>query len=269
MTEKTASAPVESTPEFQSALAEMKANMQAEMVAMRTAIIDELAAHVKTQPAIAGDATGLLSELAMRIAEISDQGNSDRKRIDPRILAEREAAMNKMGELILASKNLPGDQQPIYFLIAKTFLRDRLIEPFSRSPNKNIVRTEIRWIGAPNSAMRPKNDSAKNIYRQFVKWIGGSEAINGQVKIPQWATEKGTILVNPPGASAAQHIPLPEPVPYDFDEPISPTGNGAVEEEQDPEFKVLSQQDPTAPEIRVLGTVAPPARRMDPAERRA
>lgn len=285
MTAKAASAPVEQSPEPQITMAEFRETMRlereqmmAEMAAMRGTIIEELAQHTAAQqqiaqpasvvPSMAADATSMLAELAMRIAELTNQGNKAEKPIDPRILAEREAAMNRMGELIIGAQSLPVSEQPIYFLIAKTYLKDRLVEPFSRGPDKNVVRTEIRWTRAPNSAMRPKNVSAKAIYREFVKWIGGNEGLSGQVKIPQWATEKGTILVNPPGASASVHLAVPEPVPYDFDNTIDHVGTGVVEDD-DPEFKVMSAQDPTAPEIRVLGSLHPPARRMDPAERRA
>lgn len=246
------------TPEFKDAVKDALSSMRESLLA------DLKASLVGAKAEDQVDIKSIFSQMALSIAEMNDQG-SDRKRIDPAVLAAREAAKDRMGALILKARELPHDKRPRYKLIGKTYLKERFIEPFQRLADKRIVPTEIFWTNAPNGAMRPVNDSAKRIYKEFLEWMGGSTELAGLVKVPQWVTNSGAMLANGPNASGALHSALPNP--FDLDDPMAVGGNGAVDE--DDTFEVISQSDPRAPEIHVLGTVAPPAKRMVPGERSA
>lgn len=245
---------VTKTPEFLAAVKAATASMRDEI------LIDLQAALTKAPAAASGDETlDLMRKVALSFAEISDQG-TNRKRVAPEILASREAAKERMGTLILKARSLPTADRPRYKLIAKCYLKERLVEPFQRRPDKSVVQTEIYWTNAPNTAMRPVNDSAKAIYVEFMTWIGGKEAIAGMVSQPLWITDKGAVLANPTASMKA--VAMAADV-FDLDgEPVPAGGNGA---EEDLEF--VDAADPRRPEIHVLGTVAAPARRLVPGER--
>lgn len=178
----------------------------------------------------------MFDRMAMAIAEISDQGTA-RKRVAPEVLAARARAHEKMVKLINAARE--GGAEPEYRLVAKTYLSERFIEPFMPGPDKRPIPTEIIWKGAPNQAMRPLNKVAKEIYAAFQESVGTQEKLNGVDNRPFAMTPGGVVVKGLPAASRRE-------IPQDLlaDDLIMPGGN----------------IDPTASHVRVLGTVAAPAR---------
>lgn len=235
--------PINETPEFKAAVAEAVAAATPAIAeaAARAAVAQvstELLAKVQ-QPAAApgfGDAEGLFSKLALAIAEISDQG-TQRKRVAPEILAQRAAAHGRAVARIIAARE--AGEKPEYRLVSKVYLNERFIEPYMPGPNKQPIPTEIIWSGMPNDAMRPLNDAAREIYAEFRASIGSTEAIKGADNRPLWMTLGGVVVK---GDARAQRREVAAPAPFGDD------------------LGVKNQNDPTAPFIHVLGTVAPAAR---------
>lgn len=178
----------------------------------------------------------MFDRMAMAIAEISDQGTA-RKRVAPEVLAARARAHERMIKLLNAARE-DGDE-PEYRLVAKTYLSERFIEPFMPGPDKRPIPTEIIWKGAPNQAMRPLNKVAKAIYAAFQESVGTQEKLNGVDNRPFAMTPGGVVVKGLPAAARRD-------IPQDLlaDDLIMPGGN----------------IDPTASHVRVLGTVAAPAR---------
>ncbi len=177
----------------------------------------------------------MFDRMAMAIAEISDQGTA-RKRVAPEVLAARARAHERMVKLLNAARE-NGDE-PEYRLVAKTYLSERFIEPFMPGPDKRPIPTEIIWKGAPNQAMRPLNAVASAIYAAFQESVGTQEGLKGMDNRPFYMT---------PGGVTVKGDPLPQrrAIPDDL---------------LDEGLRLTNQKDPSAPFVRVLGTVAAPAR---------
>ena len=223
------------------AMPEVKAAMaEAAAIAASTAaenVRTELLATVKQAPdinALTG-AGGIFGQLALAIAEISDQG-SQRKRVAPEILSARAKAHEKAVTLIMEARK--EGKKPEYQLVSKVYLNERFIEPFRMGNDKRPVRQEIVWTGMPNEAMRPMNDVAKEIYAAFRESIGTSDKIATLDNRKVWVTPGGLTVK---GDAPARAFVAADPGFSD-------------------DLTVNMPNDPTAPEIHVLGTVAPPAR---------
>lgn len=234
--------PVTETPEFKEALNRAIAEA---MPAVVSQVQTELLARVKPEASASGDASvatsltetgGLFEKLALAIAEISDQG-TQRKRVAPEILAARAKAHERAVERIMLARKR--GEKPEYRLVAKVYLNERFIEPFMPGPNKQPIPTEIIWSGMPNEAMRPINDVAKEIFKEFRASIGSTEQLKGVDNRPLWMTAGGVVVKGDP---RAQRREVAAPQPFDDD------------------LGVKNQNDPTAPFVHVLGTVAAPAR---------
>jgi hypothetical protein len=87
--------------------------------------------------------------------------------------------------------------------------------------------------------MRPINEVAREIYAHFRGSIGSTENIKGADNRPLWMTPGGVVIK---GDARAQRREVAAPVPFD---------DG---------LDIKNQNDPTAPFIHVLGTIAAPAR---------
>ena len=242
------SIPLTETPEFRRAVEQ--ATAQAVAAAMA-----QLAEH--GAPKGAGtdpDATGLLRGLAMSIAEITDQGIGQQKRVDPRVIEQRETAKGRMDNLLrevherLAQAKQSGDAAmqaewtPEYRVIGKIYLNERLIEPFRKQADNQIVPNEIYWTGPPNDLMRPINGIAQRIYEQYRGWVGNPERVKGADTRPVWITAKGLVVKGDPPARATV---APD---VEFKDALSVKDG------------VKMGDDPNATTINVLGTVAAPAR---------
>lgn len=242
--------------EFRDALAKAKDEIRAEALAavraeLSSSLNDEMrAALAKASPNDEPGMVNMFRQMALAIAEISDQGTA-RKRVAPEVLSERAEARKRMGELIAKARK--NNEAPEYRLIAKCYFHERLVEPFQRGPGGRLVPTEVIWDGVPNEAMRPLNDVADGIYREFLKSIGGSTDINGISNQPFWVTNSGLTVKGPVPATATMHG-------LAFNPDAPEVGDGAAAKPFSERFAVKTQTDPTAPFVSVLGTVAPPAR---------
>lgn len=236
MAESAAALAITDTPEFKQAVAaQVEALTKGIVAQVRDDVRSELLAKVKTDNPT--DAGGLMEQLALAIAEISDQG-TNRKRVAPEILAQRAKAHQEAIEILngIRENNL----QPEYALVSHVYLNERLIPPFMPGPNKTPVRTQIIYTGMPNDAMRPLNDIAKELYAAYRRSIGSvEEKIKGADKRPLWMTQGGVVIKGEPRAQRREVAAPPE-----FSDLVD----------------IKTQDDPTAPEVQVLGTVAPPAR---------
>lgn len=220
------------TPEFQKLVAE--------------AVAKELA---KANPMNLGvdEATkSFFSTMALSIAEISDQG-TQRKRVAPEILARRAAAAERCEKLIAEAREQ--GLKPEYRVTSKIYFNERLIEPYRRE-DKKVVPQEIIWTGMPNEALRPLNKIAEDIYQAYRESIGSTEKLRSITGRHGGSTaiDNRPYSVTPNGLVVKGEI-----------SPKLVVGNGETE--------ALDNNDPNAPEVRVLGTVAPPAKRnfADPA----
>ena len=242
------------TPEFKAAVAEAAAKAAADAIAQLTK------AGSLGAGALGDDATALFSKMALAIAEISDQG-SNRKRVAPEILAQRERARAHCVELVMDAQEhvktarAKGDKAtetkylPEYRLVAKVALNERLIEPFRRLPDKTVAANEIVWTGIPNEAMRPINEVAKKIFAAFKESIGSMERLATADNRPLVVTAAGLVVKGDP---PKRREGFSESVPSFKDE-----------------LEVPDNNDPNAPFVRVLGTVADPARQNFAENRKA
>ncbi len=217
--------PMHERPEFKAAVAEAAALVVQQMTA--AGAVPQAQGNEATQQ--------LFSQMALSIAEISDQG-TQRKRVAPEILAAREAAwVRAQARVELARQNR---EQPEYRVIAKIYFNERFIEPFKLNDAKKPVPNEIIWTGMPNQALVPLNDVAKEIFEHY----SASRATGGKLATTDnravWVTTGGLVVKGDPPARSFVATP----------------------QEFKDDLQVQSPHDPTAPEVRVLGTVAAPAR---------
>ncbi len=218
--------PMHERPEFKAAVAEAAAMTVKQLIA----------AGAVPQAQGSDAATELFSKMALSIAEISDQG-TQRKRVAPEILAARDAARRRAeARVILAREN---GEKPEYKVIAKIYFNERFIEPFRLNDAKKPVPNEIIWTGMPNQALVPLNEVAKEIFAHYEASIasGGKLATTDNRSV--WVTSSGLVVKG--DAPARRFVADPQEFRDDLQVHSSPN-------------------DPTAPEVRVLGTVAAPAR---------
>ena len=185
----------------------------------------------------------MFRQLALAIAEISDQG-TNRKRVAPEILAARARAHERMVDAILSAKRAHEQDdapRPLYRAIAKMYLNERFIEPWIMDPStKRPKPVEFYWSGPPNPAMRPLNEPATEIFRHYSDSLG-SLAVEKEVTA-SWVTAGGLVIKGEGPASLKGRHSGQKPV---FDDDLA----------------VVDNNDPESPFISVLGTVQPPARR--------
>ncbi|HQT65355.1 MAG TPA: hypothetical protein PLO16_12665 [Acidocella sp.] len=229
---------------------------KAELEAMLAKVADQSVAQFRTELLTkangaprndTSDSEDFTQKLALAIAELSDQG-TNRKRVAPEILAARAAAHDRMVKLIMKARN--EKLRPEYRVISEIYFNERRVQPFKIGPNKTPEPVDILWSGVPNEALRPLNDIAREIYAEFKSSIGNGQHVTaGQWKEdnrPVWITAGG-LVVKGDGPVRRQISGLGDPEPN-----LKP----AFEDE----FDVKSFNDPRAPEVRILGTIAPPAR---------
>ncbi len=224
---------VTDTPEFKAAIAE--ATKQALAMAREELLAEMKTAVASAAPAEEQGSMSLMRQMALAIAEISDQG-TNRKRVAPEILAARATATARMGELVIRARESK-DVKPEYRLISKVYIGEQLVDPFRKEagPGGKMVPQEIIWDGPPNEAMRPINDMAKAIYEQFLASIGGLQGASGVAQQPVWVTPRGVVIKGAGTTTAQVH-------------------GQTVDNSRADTFEVKTQNDPTAPFINVLGS---------------
>ena len=231
------------TPEFKAALAAAIATALPEAVKsavsqVQTELIGA-ASKGKGKPEAAApvsDGGDFVERLALAIAEISDQG-TNRKRVAPEILAQRAKAHERAVKRLMEAR--ANGEKPEYRVTSKIYLNERLIEPFMPGPNKQPIPTEIIWLGMPSQGMKPLNAAAREIYEPYRESLGSIEQVKGADNRPYWMTPGGVVIKG--DARNQRREVKAEP---DFDDGLG----------------IKNQNDPTAPFIHVLGTVAAPAR---------
>jgi hypothetical protein len=237
------------SPEFKAAVAEAVAKAAPAIVAAAVAQVAKQNPEGPIAP-LAGTTEffeNMSQTIAMAVAEISDQG-TNRKRVAPEVLARREAAGKRARELVVNAR-LSG-LKPEYRVVSKINFNERLIEPFRRLPDKTVVAQEITWTGMPNEALRPLNAIAKEIFSAYKESIGSTEKIATVDNRDVWVTPAGLVVK---GDAPAKAFVAPR---IDADDDLGVRGD------------VMDNNDPNAPEIHILGTIAAPARRnfADPAQ---
>ncbi len=233
------------TEEFAEAVAAKATEIAEKLIAERLqGLVTAAAAPAGTvaAPAAGGGAADVLSEvfsrLGMDMAAIANQGQRQRP-LAPDELKRRETAEKRMWDLIAAAQkaNDP-DRVPTYKLSSKIYFNERFIEPF-KVVDKKAVNNEITWTGVPNDAMIPINDAASEIFAAWRESTGGPrKLIPTADNRPLFVTAAGlTVRGDPPKrqqAVAAEHR---------FENDLG-----------------FNNNDPNAPEVAVLGTVAAKAR---------
>lgn len=244
--------PMHERPEFKAAVAETAATVVKALLASGAMPAQAVEGAVATA-GIDDNTKTLFREMAMSMAEISDQG-TQRKRVSPDILAKREAAGVRMFEILsqvhtnLEAARREGDQvaieawTPQYRVIAKICFNERVVEPFKAGPDKQPVPNDIFWNGPPSDSLKPLNAIAIKIFGEYKQWLGTAVDL-GKTKFapdnrPVWITAGGLVVKgDPPNKRFVAATP-------EFENDLSEKANG----------------DPTAPFVHVLGTVAAPAR---------
>lgn len=173
--------------------------------------------------------------LAMAIAQLTDQG-SGKKRVAPEVVAAREAAKERMFDLIHTAHAEGRDAE--YQLRAPVVLDEVFVSPLYVDQYHRQQPTRIVWPGPPNEAMEPINDTAKAIYAEFATWIGTTEK-----------RDFGSFKTTPRGlAIVSRAMPAPEAahtaVPGSAGGGLRVTGRGDAGMHKD---------------VRILGTIAKPA----------
>lgn len=231
------------TPEFQEAVQKAASKAAAEAVASLAKASNGMNVDDATK--------AFFSTMALQIAEISDQGTS-RKRVAPEVLARRAAAAEKCAKLVTETR-LKG-LKPEYQVVSKIYFGERIIDPWRRQPDKTVVPQEIIWTGIPCEGLKPLNDIAHDIYALYKESIGSTEKLksikgsHGGIVAPDnrppWMTPGGLVVKG----DAPPRLAVGQP--------------------QDHSPEAADNNDPNAPEVRILGTVAQPARRnyQNPAE---
>lgn len=246
------------TPEFIAAVAAASAETVAAAKASMLAEIAPLVNAIKqTQGAgaVDGDMMSNMRQLAMAIAEISDQ-DQGRKRTSPAEMAIRAKARADMDAAILKHRRLderyktttgttePYPDAPLYMLLGKVYLGEQLFQPFEVDmATKKPYAVSIVWLGVPNEAMRPANDAAKEVYGFFKRSIGDEPSDAPAPPGAAWISAGGQVLQGMHGVpvTAQRDRPLPDP-------DLHIRGPGVF--------------DPRRDRINILGTVAEPARHI-------
>jgi hypothetical protein len=189
----------------------------------------------------------LADQIALSIAELSDQG-TNRKRVAPEILAGRAKAYDKLITQLSEARDRADAARaegndaeaarwlPEYRVVAKTYLTDRIIEPWRRGGNNDLIPTEIIWRGIPNNSLRPLNAIAEKLFSTFQAWVG----TEGLLRAESSFMTPGGVVIKGEAPVGSRLNPADDLRPSDLE--ISGTA------------------DPTATHIRVLGTIAEPAR---------
>lgn len=240
-----ASIPVTETPEFKEAVA-------AAVKSAAAAIMAELAAaRVEAGPAASMPETNadmsVITQLAMSMARMADQGSGRAERVPPEIMAAREKSATLMRKLILDAH--ARSEMPIYRLSNKTQLitskGPAIIEPQWLGNDKIHYPTEIDYPGIPNNVMIPVNDVAKEIFAAFEGSIG--TRIDKDVEIgmiDQIAMTAGGMVVRGGAAASlfrAQNREMP----------------GTARDDM---VGIRRNQPSQTKDINVLGSIHPPAR---------
>lgn len=230
--------PVVETPEFAEAVANAVAKQMAALEA-------KLASRAPDPATAAVDIDAILTRLADKLGE-GFAMNSGRKPLSAEEKGRRDAAhrrmvvaLEKAAKLQEEDENHPG--LPSYAVMSKIAFLERFIEPFQRPDPKGApVRTIITWTGVPNHALEPQNELATEIFGAWNESVGGPPALlPTQDNRPVFVTARGLVVRGDP-PKRREVGPLPG--------------------QQDSRSLGFRNGDPAAPDVAVLGTIAPRAK---------
>lgn len=190
--------------------------------------------------------------LAMALAGIANQGTG-KKVVPPEVLAKRARAKDRMLELILEYR-----QQkvvPVYELVAGTFLDERWIPAAQITAGHQVVPTEIRFRGIPNSSMRPVNDAARTIWEEYCDWIGSHKGGAAMSRVPVNRSQEVSF-----SGRVMESSPMPDLDQDDLQDLVTEGGRPAPNPRM-AEVEVVGRGGNRAGKtMNVLGTIAEPAR---------
>lgn len=220
------------TPEFQEAVANAVA---AKLDEFKAGLLAAASQPQQGGGAITDVLSEVLSKLSVNLQAVNQQGQYNKPR-SPEEILRCEAAANRMVDLLAAARE-PGAEKPAYKLISKVYLNERFIEPF-KIVDKKAVNQEITWTGVPNDAMQPINEAARAVFNAWRESTGGATVLVPTAdQRPLHVTAAGlTVRGEPP---KRQHMAADAAFADDLG---------------------FANNDPNAPEVAVLGTVAQKAR---------
>ncbi len=244
-----------SSPEFQSAVN-----------AAVAAAIGPLLTQLEVARATAGTAPqagdrGMMSELALAIAELTTQG-SGKVRVDPAEMQRRAEGKEAMLKLIIEAR--AEGKVPTYQLRNKTFLNERIIEPMWMGKDRTMHPTEIDFWGVPNEVMVPMNDTAKAIYAQYREWTGTIKGVQGVAnQLPpddEIAITRGGLVVRNGAINATMRAKMMPERPEPFKTGIAYESDEKTSHDYQP-MRLNSENGAESgiKKVNVLGTIAEPA----------
>jgi hypothetical protein len=165
MPEQSGTVSITETAEFKNAVAKAASEALKELLPTLKA-----AREANNTDSEASDPTWMRA-LAMEISQLTDQGTG-RKRVAPEVLQARQAAKEKMLNLLVEAR--AAKKIATYLIRGKCHLADRVVEPFWIAADHTAQPTIIDWDGVPNEQMVPQNKTAKAIHEAFMTSIGSS-----------------------------------------------------------------------------------------------
>jgi hypothetical protein len=126
-------------------------------------------------PDTTGGAQALLSQLALTLAEVNNQGQPNKVVVAPEVMRARAQAHERMVKLLVDAH--ARGEKPRYRLLKECYLGDRVVNPYRVGRNKEAIPQEITWSHAPNLAMAPLNDIAKKVFAEFRASIGNTDKV--------------------------------------------------------------------------------------------
>lgn len=172
-------AAVSNEPSFKDSDAFKAAVADAAAVAVRDILAGEMAALKQASNAASGQSQapnmaemqGLLSALALNIANLSTQGSGQVKPVSPEVMAFREKSRQKMYDLLNEAHK--AGAWPEYELSGQVYLNGQIVEPlFWDGISKKFIKTKVSFYGEPNDSMVPVNDTSKAIFAEFRNAVG-------------------------------------------------------------------------------------------------
>jgi hypothetical protein len=224
------------TPQFAAAVA-------AAADAAVTKALEGMRAH-GAMPDSAGGAQALLSQLALTLAEVNNQGQPSKIVVDPIIMRQRAEAHERMVKLLVAAHER--GEKPRYRLLKESYLGDRVVNPFRVGRNKEAIPQEITWSRAPNLSMKPLNEIAKKVFAEFRASIGNVEKVSDTAS-PLMSITAGGLIVH--GIALGKRQVGMEDDAIDADE-----------QSYSDDLNVISNDDPRNKNRHVLGTISEAAK---------
>ena len=249
------------TPEGQKAISE------AASAAAAKAVADLMAGKAGVLP-VDSSTRELFSQFALTVAEMGHQGSGRPRPVSPETMAKRAKAAAAMEDLLdqvhanckrareTGDTKLAEHWTPHYRVTGKIFFKEHLIDPFQR-PQRRGDRpspTVIAWSGPPNHCLHPKNGIARRLTELFRESVGSAPLLKATSyrdatgKAGQVAPDNRPYFLTV-GGQVVKGSPPPNATVLNMDD-----------DDDLPQIHDRNEVDPNADFVRILGTVADPAR---------